>query len=208
VDEGGHTLAVRPGQIFNLRNEGHEGRLCRLAVGGRAVYRTAQAGGLVFACGFGAFHADMSSAQDIRINRTNCSQEVRIVANHVAASDVLKKLALEMGFQLTLQAPLDSIEHLDSTLTVYELLTGPLNADVIITQRRDPHCPGKFQIARVWVLRKGASGAAAPVVKAGAPRDAVPVLTAPITPEAREQDELYQRAHGMMPELPASATAK
>jgi hypothetical protein len=167
----------------------------------------------VLACALGASYVPGATAQDIHISGPTCSQRLHIVADHIAAAELLEKLAVQMGFQLTLQEPLDSVDHLDSTLTVYELLTGPLGADVIITQRPDKRCPGKLRIARVWVLRKGASVAAPSAPKPGvplaaAPRPAVPVLTTPITPEAQEQDELYQRAHGMMPEVPASATAK
>ncbi len=141
-----------------------------------------------------------AAAQEIRIGPSTCAAGTTLLARQAKAADVLKQMADTLGFAINVEEPLDSIVSIQSTQPAGDLIALLLaSRNAIVTQGVDPKCPGKRRVTAVWVLRAGANGRAASA-QPGA-------LPATISAEAREQEQNYMRAHGMLPEKPASAPA-
>ncbi|MEO6746604.1 MAG: hypothetical protein ABIS28_21425 [Caldimonas sp.] len=141
-----------------------------------------------------------AAAQEIRIGPSTCAAGTTLLARQAKAADVLKQMSDSLGFAINVEEPLDSIVNIQSTQPAGDLIALLLaSRNAIVTQGVDPKCPGKRRVTAVWVLRAGGNGKAA-----SARPGALPWV---VTPEAREQEELYMRAHGMLPEKPASAPA-
>ena len=139
-------------------------------------------------------------AQEIRIGPSTCAAGTTLLARQAKAADVLKQLSDTLGFAINVEEPLDSIVNIQSTQPAGDLIALLLaSRNAIVTQGVDPKCPGKRRVTAVWVLRAGANGRAASA-QPGA-------LPATVSAEAREQEQNYMRAHGMLPEKPASAPA-
>lgn len=139
-------------------------------------------------------------AQEIRIGPSTCAAGTTLLARQAKAADVLKQLSDTLGFAINVEEPLDSIVNIQSTQPAGDLIALLLaSGNAIVTQGVDPKCPGKRRVTAVWVLRAGANGRAASA-QPGA-------LPATVSAEAREQEQNYMRAHGMLPEKPASAPA-
>lgn len=139
--------------------------------------------------------APSSGAEQIQVSTLDCTRGVRLVARQATTSDVLRRLAAVEGFRLTMDEPIEQRLDLDDVQPTYDLLVRLLGArNFIITQRADRRCPGRLRVAHIWVLRNGAAPAP------NMPRGVLPPTKDYVTPEAREQEELYQRAHGMLPE--------
>lgn len=146
----------------------------------------------------GALSTFCAHAQDIRVSPASCETGVTLVAHRARTSDVLQQLSRSLGFAMRLEAPQDSIVSLEVTRPPAELLNLLLaSQNAIVVEGSDPKCPGKRRVTSVWVLRAGGNG-----LPASQRPGALPWV---VSPEAREQDEIYMRAHGMLPELPASA---
>jgi hypothetical protein len=157
----------------------------RLCPASGALRATAAALGLAALVG-------QAGAQAVRVDALGCKRGVHVQAEGAPLEDVLKGLADSLRFRLTVEATLDSRVRIDATEQADELIGRLLVAEnFMVTRARDPGCPGRSRIVRVWVL-------------AGPPKTAAQAVQSisrvPITPEARAQDELYQRAHGMLPE--------
>jgi hypothetical protein len=102
-------------------------------------------------------------AQDIRIGAPVCRQGVHVVARHVRAQEVLTAMAASLGFELSVETSIDSIVDIDSTVPMSGLVDRVLPAyNVIVSQRKDPSCPGSYRITRVWVLPRAATPPAPP----------------------------------------------
>ena len=141
-----------------------------------------------------------AAAQEIRVGPSTCDHGTTLLARHAKAADVLKQLSDTLGFKVNLEEPLDALVTIQSTRPADELIAMLLaSRNAIVTQGADPKCPGKRRVTAVWVLRAGGSGK-----PASARPGALPWV---VTPEAREQEEIYMRAHGMLPEKPASEPA-
>ena len=140
-----------------------------------------------------------AAAQEIRIGPSTCAGTT-LLARQAKTSDVLQQMADALGFSIKVEEPLDSIVNIHSTQPPGDLLTLLLaSRNAIVTQGVDPKCPGKRRVTAVWVLRAGGNGK-----PASARPGALPWV---VSPEAREQEEIYMRAHGMLPEKPASGPA-
>ena len=141
-----------------------------------------------------------AAAQEIRIGPSTCAAGTTLLARQAKASDVLKQMSDKLGFTIKVEEPLDLIVNIQSTQPAGDLVTLLLaSRNAIVTQGVDPKCPGKRRVTAVWVLRAGGNGK---------PASARPgALPWTVSPEAREQEELYMRAHGMLPEKPASEPA-
>jgi len=141
-----------------------------------------------------------AAAQEIRIGPSTCAAGTTLLARQAKAADVLKQMSDTLGFAIKVEEPLDSIVNIQSTQPAGDLITLLLaSRNAIVTQGVDPKCPGKRRVTAVWVLRAGGNGK---------PASARPgALPWAVSPEAREQEEMYMRAHGMLPEKPASEPA-
>jgi hypothetical protein len=160
-----------------------------------------RAGLLLAAAAGGVFSWSGTWAQNIDIGTPSC-RGVRVVARNAQAADVLQALSTTFGFRVSMESKVSGTVNIDSELSSTELIPRVLpDENVITTQQRDPLCPGKYRLSRVWVLTR-TQPPPAPHLPA--------IASIPVTPEAREQDELYQRAHGMLPPLdePASSAPR
>ena len=139
-------------------------------------------------------------AQEIRIGPSTCAAGTTLLARQAKAADVLKQLSDTLGFKVNLEEPLDALVTIQSTRPADELIAMLLaSRNAIVTQAVDPKCPGKRRVTAVWVLRAGGTGATGrqPPPRPGG-------LFGAATPAEREQQDEYMRAHGMLPEKPAS----
>ena len=144
-----------------------------------------------------------AAAQEIRVGPSTCDRGTTLLARHAKAADVLKQLSDTLGFKVTLEEPLDALVTIQSTRPADELIAMLLaSRTAIVTQAVDPKCPGKRRVTAVWVLRAGGTGATGrqPPPRPGG-------LFGAATPAEREQQDEYMRAHGMLPEKPASEPA-
>jgi len=144
-----------------------------------------------------------AAAQEIRVGPSSCEAGTTLDARHAKASDVLKQLSVTLGFRIELEEPLDAMVTIQSTRPADELIALLLaSRNAIVTQAVDPKCPGKRRVTAVWVLKAGGTGATGrqPPPRPGGVFGAA-------TPAEREQEENYMRAHGMLPEKPASGPA-
>jgi hypothetical protein len=125
-----------------------------------------------------------SPGGEIRISPGACSS-VQLVARNAPLSDVLKRLAQSLDFQLQFEGDTDSVVNMDVAMPAPELVAKLVSTDsVIVTQSRDPRCPAQYRIVKVWVLPK-AKGATAPRA----------VVTTQTSPEqSRRFDEMSRRA--------------
>ena len=142
-------------------------------------------------------------AQEIRIGPSTCDAGTTLLARQAKASEVLKRLSDTLGFTVKLEEPLDALVSIQSTRPADELVALLLaSRNAIVTQAVDPKCPGKRRVTAVWVLRAGGTGSTGrqPPPRPGG-------IFGAATPAEREQEEAYMRAHGMLPEKPASEPA-
>jgi hypothetical protein len=143
--------------------------------------------------------SDECLAQSVKVETVDCVRGVHLTAHAAPASEVLRQLARSQNFKLTIESRMDQLLTVDITEPTHELLTSLFDdQNLVIKQRRDPRCAGRYRVARVWIVKSGTRSSAMipPVPKAPAQWT--------VTPEAREQDDLYRRAHGMPPEPSAS----
>jgi hypothetical protein len=117
-------------------------------------------------------------AAEVVINAGDCRSGVSLVARDAPLSEVLRKLAQQLRFELQFDATGDSLVNLDTVLPASELITKLSWADsVIVTQARDPRCPARYRIAKVWVL----------------PRAGDRASTRSTAPAAQDQSKLYEQ---------------
>ncbi|HEY2817711.1 MAG TPA: hypothetical protein VGK44_11335 [Casimicrobiaceae bacterium] len=95
-------------------------------------------------------------ADEIRVTGGECAESVRLVARDASLSAVLKRLARSLGFQLSFESDSDPRISVDATREPIDLLRVLAPAENIsLTQARNPKCPGRDRIVKVWVLPKG-----------------------------------------------------
>jgi hypothetical protein len=132
----------------------------------------------------------------ISIVRGDCAAGVHLVAHGASLGDVLKRLAEALGFQLQLIGPSDSIVDVDVSRQAPELIAklSPID-NLIVTRARDPRCPGRDRVVKVWLLSKGNQ---APPPSTATPPQARQISEAE-KQQTRENDNMYRKAHGMPP---------
>jgi hypothetical protein len=97
---------------------------------------------------------------EIRIVAGDCSPVVQLVARNALLSDVLRRLAQSLDFQLQFEGNPDSIVNMNVAMPPAELVAKLSAVDsVIVTQTRDPRCPAQNRIVKVWVLPKAKDNA-------------------------------------------------
>src|SRR5205809_3414632 len=95
-------------------------------------------------------------ADEIRISGSDCAPVIRLVARDARLSDVLKRLAQMLDFQLSFESENDPLVSINANREPSELV-GVLapSENISLAQARNPRCPNRERIVKVWVLRKG-----------------------------------------------------
>ena len=138
----------------------------------------------------GSAHA----ADEIQVDIGGCDAGVHLVARGARLTDVLARLSAKLEFQLEVAAASDSLVDVDTTRQAPELVARLSSLDnLIVTQARDPRCPGRYKIVKVWMLPKAGQGGGEPTKAAPGPRQ----LTDAERRQIRNSEEAYRRAHGL-----------
>ena len=136
--------------------------------------------------GFGAvalWAAPSVFAAEVRIDGGECDSAVHLVVRDAPLSDVLKRLAESLNFQLSFESDSDPLVSVDALRPPIDLVArlAPLE-NVSMTQDRNPRCPQRDRIVKVWVLPTG---------RGSVMRTAI---TPPNARPAQETDEQARRA--------------
>jgi hypothetical protein len=113
-------------------------------------------------------------------------------------SEVLTRLSDTLGFELQLAGASDSIIDVDLLSDAPALVAklSPLD-NLIVAQARDPECPGRSRIVKVWMLPKAGQ------VAVRVPAIRVPhQLTEAERRQIQEDDDRYRKAHSLPPAPP------
>jgi hypothetical protein len=169
-----------------------------LALTRRSVNKSSLAG-WAFGAGFGmvALWAVPSAvAGEIRIDGSACASAVHLVARDAPLSDVLKRLAKALDFQLSFDSDSNPLVSVDVVRPPIDLVAGlaPLE-NVSMAHTRDPRCPQRERIVNVWVLPSG-PGSAMRVVSASQQAQ-----QAQQEQSRKEQEgiDLFLKSHGFPP---------
>jgi hypothetical protein len=150
---------------------------------------------LCIACGVAAvLITSPVFADEIRVSGGGCTV-VRVVARDARLSDVLKRLAHALDFELSFEAESDPVVSVNAVREPVNLLALLAPAEnVSLTQARDVRCPDRERIVKVWVLPKGRKS------PAGA------AITQPVVPandaaeqarKAQEGIDMILKSHGI-----------
>lgn len=155
------------------------------------------------ASGFAAWSiSSIALGGEIRVTGDNCSDTVHVVAHDARLSDVLKKLAQSLDFQLSFESQNDPLISTDITRAPTDLAAwlAPLE-NTSATSASNPRCPKHGRIVKMWVLSK--SPASATSVQQSAQVNAA-------AEEARRQQGINQilNAHGVPTSQPAKENAE
>ncbi|HEY3178210.1 MAG TPA: hypothetical protein VGL25_04960 [Casimicrobiaceae bacterium] len=137
----------------------------------------------------------MAVAGEIRISGGDCTSSVGLVARDARLSDVLKRLAQTLDFQLSFEAESDPVVSVSASRDPIELLTvlAP-SENISVTQARNPRCPYRDRIIKVWVLPKGQKTATrAPATQAPPNAD----TAAEQAKKAQQGADMILRSHGI-----------
>jgi hypothetical protein len=108
-------------------------------------------------CGFAALALGPAAFADvIRVNGGDCAPAVHLVARDARLSDVLKRLAQVLDFQLSFESENDPLVSINANREPSELVAvlAP-SENISMAQARNPRCPSRERIVKVWVLPKG-----------------------------------------------------
>ena len=157
----------------------------------------------VVASGFAAWSiSSIAFGGEIRVIGDNCAGTVHVVARDARLSDVLKKLAQALDFQLSFESQNDPLISADITRAPTDLAAwlAPLE-NTSVTSASNPRCPEHGRIVKMWVLSK--SSASATSVQQSAQVNAA-------AEEARRQQGINQvlNAHGVSTSQPAKENAE
>ena len=161
-------------------------------------------------------------AGQISIAQGDCNFGVDLTARDAKLSEVMKRLAETLKFDLHFASADDPIVTIEARNQAPKLLAGLSRThSLLMSQRSDPNCPGHYRIVKVWVLANGQANVQAngqrtsspptPVVKKEAPQPKeVPQLNhlvptdraEDLARKARENYEAHVKKHGTPP--PAS----
>jgi hypothetical protein len=135
--------------------------------------------------GFGAvalWAASSVFAAEVRIDGGECDSAVHLVVRDAPLSDVLKRLATSLNFQLSFESDSDPLVSVDALRPPIDLVArlAPLE-NVSMTQARNPRCPQRERIVKVWVLPTGRGSVST-------------AMTPPNARPAQETDEQARRA--------------
>jgi hypothetical protein len=108
-------------------------------------------------CGFAALALGPAAFADvIRISGGDCAPAIRLVAHDARLSDVLKQLAQTLDFQLSFESENDPLVSINANREPSELVAALAPSENIsLAQARNPRCPNRERIVKVWVLPKG-----------------------------------------------------
>jgi hypothetical protein len=136
-------------------------------------------------------------ADEIRVSGGDCASGVHLVARDARLSDVLKRLARTLDFQLSFESDSDPLVNVSATRQPIDLVArlAPLE-NVSMAKASDPRCPNRERILKVWVLPKGQNKTA---LRVAAPPQAQPVQDADEQARKAGIDQVLQ-AHGIPPE--------
>ena len=154
--------------------------------------------GWVLAAGCGAVvlcATPAALAGEIRIDGGACSSTVHLVARDAPLSDVLMRLAQALDFQLSFDSDSNPLVNVDAVRPPIDLVArlAPLE-NVSMTQARNPRCPQREHIVKVWVLPTGQGSV---MRNAMTPPNARPAQeTDEQARRAQAGIELYLKAHG------------
>jgi hypothetical protein len=97
-----------------------------------------------------------ANADEIRISGSDCAPVIRLVARDARLSDVLKRLAQMLDFQLSFESENDPLVSINANREPSELVAvlAP-SENISLAQARNPRCPHRERIVKVWVLPKG-----------------------------------------------------
>jgi hypothetical protein len=134
-------------------------------------------------------------AGEVRIEGRDCVSAVHLVARDAPLSDVLKKLAKTLDFQLSFESDSDPLVSVDAVRPPIDLVSrlAPLE-NVSIAKAQNPRCPQSERIVKIWVLPKGQGSVIRTAMK---PPDA---RQAQDTDEARRAQagiDMILNAHGI-----------
>jgi hypothetical protein len=141
-----------------------------------------------------------SPGAEIRIDPGSCSSGVQLIARNALLSDVLKRLAQSLDFQLQFEGNTDSIVNMNVAMPAPELVVklSPMDS-VIVTQSRDPNCPAQNRIVKVWVLPKAKDADVARAAVRMEPSQQQPRSLEEMSIQAKEAYEAYVRIRGKPP---------
>jgi len=151
------------------------------------------------ASGFAAWSiSSIALGGEIRVTGDSCTGAVHVVARDARFSDVLKKLAQALDFQLSFESQNDPLISTDITRAPTDLAAWLAPTE---TSASNPRCPERGRIVKMWVLPKGAASATLPPQSAQANAAAE---------EARRQQGINQilNAHGVPTPHPAQENAQ
>ncbi|NBS94640.1 MAG: hypothetical protein EBT08_00540 [Betaproteobacteria bacterium] len=158
-------------------------------------------------------------AGQISITQGDCNFGVDLIVRDARLSDVMKRLAETLKFDLHFASGDDPMVTIEARNQAPKLLAGLSRThSLLISQRSDPNCPGHYRIVKAWVLGNGqanvqtngqrTSGPATPVLKKEAPQPKeapqlnhlVPTDRAEeLARKARENYEAHVKKHGAPP---------
>jgi len=131
-------------------------------------------------------------ADEIRISGGDCAPVVRLVARDARLSDVLKRMAQLLDFQLSFESANDPLVSINANREPRELVAVLASSENIsLAHARNPRCPNRERIVKVWVLPKGEPT----VARITAPLQAT-ATGAPIQPAPTAQDNGDSSARG------------
>ena len=144
------------------------------------------------------FACPLAFAEEILISGGDCASVVHLVARDAHFSDVLKRLAQALDFQLSFESESDPVVNVDAELQPADFVARLAPYENISTiQTHDPRCSHQTRILKLWVLSKGGGNPSRPAVL---PTQARPVQeTAEQARQAQEGIDMYLKSHGLDP---------
>lgn len=140
--------------------------------------------------------APCAAAGEIRVDGGSCASAVHLVARDAPLSEVLKRLAKALDFQLSFDSDNNPLVSVDVVRPPIDLVAGlaPLE-NVSMAHTRDPRCPQRERIVNVWVLP---SGPPSPMQVVSAAQQA---QQAQEEQSRKEQEgiDLFLKSHGFPP---------
>jgi len=92
-------------------------------------------------------------AQAIQIAPGDCRFGVQLIARQASLFDVLKRLAQALDFELRYEGDESRVISVNTTRPPVDLVSSLSPQDsVVVTQAKDPKCPGRDRVVKVWVL--------------------------------------------------------
>jgi hypothetical protein len=141
------------------------------------------------------FASPLALAEEIRISGGDCASGVHLVARDAHFSDVLKRLAQALDFQLSFESESDPLVNIDAAIQPgdFGARLAP-DANISATQASDPRCPHQTRIVKLWVLSKAQGNPSRTAVFPPQVRPAQE--TAEQARQAKEGIDLYMKSHG------------